>query len=114
MPSITIYQQMDFDDKIGIASFLQAHAARHSMYSQISTTRGLQFANTNLTPYPDDDWFQRHYVAHNYLQSFINSNTPSGLSELTDYDWSDQDNFSQWMQLHTVIHQQIDQALGIE
>jgi hypothetical protein len=114
MPSITIYQQMDFDDKIGIASFLQAHAARHSMYSQISTTKGLQFANTNLTPYPDDDWFQRHYVAHSYLQSLINSNTPSGLSELTDYDWSDQDNFSQWMQLHTVIHQQIDQYLGIE
>jgi hypothetical protein len=114
MPSITIYQQLDFDDKIGIAAFLQAHAARHSMYQQASVVAGFPFANTNLTSYPDDDWFQRHFVVHNYLQQLINPNTPSGLSQLTDYDWSDQDNFSQWMPLHTVIHQQIDQVFGIE
>lgn len=113
MPSLDVYAQLDYDDAIGMQAFLQAHAARHSIYQQSATRVKDAFPNTNLTSYPDDDWFQRHYTVHVALYSLTPPDPTVDISVLTDYDWSDEDGFYTWMQMHTLIHQKIDRFFGI-
>jgi hypothetical protein len=117
MPSLDPYGDLDFDDDIGMQAFLQAHAARHSSYQQAAMLQGLAFADTNLNDYPDDDWFQRHYVVHVQLNSLLAANPtiydPTvNIATLVDYNWDNADDFFSWMQMHTRIHQRIDQFFG--
>jgi len=113
MPAITIYQQTDFDDKDGIWSFLQAHASRHRLYNIATESMNLSFPRSDFNSYPDDDWFQRHYTAHATLAQLVIPNPGTDLSVLTDASWDNQNDFSIWMQMHTQIHQQIDQHFGM-
>lgn len=112
MPSLDTYGDLSFDDDIGMQAFLQAHAARHSSYQQAAELAGLAFANTNLTEYPDADWFQRHYVTHVELGTLAVPDPTLNLQTLVDVNWDNADDFYTWMQMHTLIHQKIDQYFG--
>ncbi len=113
MPAIDVYQQLNYDDVHGIFSFLQAHNARHDLYQQVANYNKFSFSNSDFSEYPDDDWFQRHYTVHAYLAQLVIPNPGTDLTVLTDASWDDQNNFSTWMQMHTTIHQQIDQYFGM-
>lgn len=113
MPSIDTFAQLSYEDDVGVQVFLQAHAARHSIYQQSAVKLGFPFANTNLTSYPDDDWFQRHYDVHGYLNSLTPPDPTVNIATLLDYDWSDADSFYNWMQMHTLLHQRIDHFFGM-
>ncbi len=113
MPSIDIFSDLAFDDKIGIAMFLQAHDARHKLYQQVATLQKLQFPSSDFSEYPDSDWFNNHYTAHIALARLSIPNASTDITVLTDYDWSDEEMFYTWMQTHQTVHQQLDQALGL-
>jgi len=113
VPALDLFADLQFDDKVGMLMFLQAHAARHSIYQQAAAYANDNFADTNLTTYPDDDWFNRHYSVHAQLAQLIVPTPTSSLSTLIDYDWSSADSFYTWMQTHNAIHDQIDQYFGI-
>lgn len=113
MPSIDIFSDLRFDDKIGLALFLQAHDSRHKMYQQIATLQSLQFPNYDFSEYPDSAWFADHYAAHIALARLSIPNPSTDITVLTDFDWSEEPMFYTWMQTHQSVHQQLDQALGL-
>jgi hypothetical protein len=112
MPTLDIYAQTSFKDKIGISQFLQAHQSRHSSYCQAAQRKGLSFADSDFTEYPDDDWFDRHYAIHIQLTTLVQPTPTLNIQTLADYTWDDEDDFYTWMQAHCLIHQQIDQYFG--
>lgn len=113
MPSIDVYQYISYKDQPAVQAFLQAHAARHSLYQQIAQRAGLNFANTNLTTYPDDDWFNRHYNVHVELNQLVQPDPTLNITDLTNYAWDSDDDFYQWMQSHTLMHRRIDEYFEI-
>ena len=97
-------------------SFLFAHRTRHAMYAQVMAIAGFNSGGQVLDMYPPDDaWFLQHANAHQLIQTagFMLPDQTVNLTVLTQYVWDNQSDFSTWMQMHTLIHDRIDQQLGI-
>jgi hypothetical protein len=113
MPSLDLYSGLQLDDEDGIESFLLAHRIRHSTYRKAASLQGLALTAYNLGAYPDDNWFQQHALEHLNLEQFAIPDQSVNLTILSTVDWDNQDDFTTWMQMHTLIHRRLDQAIGI-
>jgi hypothetical protein len=115
VPSLDAYIGLQLDDEDAISDWLLAHRARHDAYAQAAALQGanVQSYDFSTSDMPDDDWFQRHATTHAALQAFMAPDQTVNLNVLTQYTWDNQEDFDTWMQMHTLIHQRLDQGLGI-
>lgn len=115
MPSLAAYKGLQLDDEDGVWVWLMAHKFRHAAYAQAAALQGIgsQSYDFGSTNYPDDDWFQRHANAHLSLQSFMAPDQSVSLTVLSQYTWDNDADFQTWMQMHTLIHQRLDEGFGI-
>jgi hypothetical protein len=113
MPSLDAFGGIQLSDQDAIESWLCAHKFRHQTYAYAASQAGVFTPPYDFTIYPDDDWFNRHTSAHLALQPFMVPDQSVSLTVLTQYTWDSDENFSAWMQMHTLIHQRLDQGLGI-
>jgi len=109
MPTLDIYAQTSFKDRIGLLMFLQAHQSRHDSFVQAAALQNLNIPASDFSTYPDDDWFNRHYNVHIQLTTLVQPTANISIQNLYDYSWDNEDDFYTWMQTHTLVHQQLDQ-----
>jgi hypothetical protein len=115
MPSLDAYVGLQLNDEDSIWSWLLANKSRHAIYSQAAALQGVnaQTYDFGATSMPNDDWHQRHANAHYALQQFMAPDQTVNLNVLTQYTWDNQSDFDTWMQMHTLIHQRLDEGLLI-
>jgi hypothetical protein len=116
MPSLDAYLGLQLDDEDGISDWMLAHRARHHAYAQAAGSAGTQVQTYDFgasTNPPDDDWFQRHYIAHTALQPFMAPDPGVSLTILAQNMWDNEDDFATWMQAHNRIHQLLDQGFRL-
>jgi hypothetical protein len=113
MPSLDIFTGIQKEDDEGIQSFLLAHKCRHQTYAYAASVTGVSTPPYDFSGEPDDDWFVRHASAHQALQPFMVPDQTVDLTVLTNYTWQDDQSFSTWMQMHTLIHQRLDEYFGV-
>jgi hypothetical protein len=58
----------------------------------------------------DSDWLLNHYRMHLSLQSIIGL---TGLSDLSDVDFDDEQQFTDWMLIHSTEHQNLNLVLNL-
>jgi hypothetical protein len=113
MPSLDAYQNVQLTDQDAIETWLCAHWFRHQSYSYAANLQGVAPPPYDFSAYPDDDWFSRHSSAHLVLQPFQSPDQSIDLTILSNYTWDNQDDFTTWMQMHTLIHRRLDEGFGI-
>ena len=113
MPSLDAFLGLQLEDEDGIDSWLMAHQFRHQSYSYAASLKGIQVPLYDLSQYPDDTWFNNHSNAHYALQPLMVPDQTVSLIVLTQYVWDSDQDFQTWMQMHTLIHQRLDQGIGI-
>jgi hypothetical protein len=113
MPSLSAFQNLQLTDQNSIDCWLLAHKFRHQTYAYAASLQGVSTPPYDFSGMPDDDWFNRHANAHQALQSFMTQNNSVSLAILTQYTWDDQDDFTTWMQMHTMIHQLLDESFEL-
>lgn len=59
----------------------------------------------------NDDWKQVHFAEHTAWGVALNLGLPPDLSEV---DFDDRSQTDDWMQLHTALHIQVNQVLGLQ
>jgi len=113
MPSLDAYQGLQLEDEDGIDVWLLAHKFRHQTYAYAASLQGVSTPPYDFSDYPDDDWFARHANAHLALQAFQSPDQTINLTILSQYTWDNDDDFQTWMQMHTLVHQRLDEGFGI-
>lgn len=113
MPSLAPYQGLKLEDQDGVDAWLMAHKFRHQTFAYAASLQGVSTPPYDFTGLPDDDWFSRHSDAHLSLQSFMVPDQTVSLTLLTQYTWDNEENFQAWMQMHTLIHQRLDEGFLI-
>jgi hypothetical protein len=113
MPSLDSYQNLQLDDDDGLSSWLLAHRSRHQTYAYAASLQGTSIGPYDFEQYPDDTWFANHAGAHAVLQQFAIPDQTIDVTVLTNYTWDNQPDFDYWMQMHTLMHQRLDEAFGV-
>ena len=58
----------------------------------------------------DTDWLLNHYRMHQSLEDILGL---VGLSDLSDVDFKDEQQFTDWMLIHNTEHQLLNQVLNL-
>jgi hypothetical protein len=127
MSNIDIVSNMPFNDASGVAQFMLAHYQNHNQigaallaqYKQGTSTFGLQSpaaeqawvdlmrahqrGEQRQTPQPLADWLHLHATLHNAEYTIILPSLTQTY-ELEDVDFSDPEQFYDWLQGHQQIH----------
>ena len=89
------------------------HAANHyDMVSAVQDQKNEQVAQYILDPMNPDNlgiWFYQHQIMHAQVNSVLGT---QGF-DLLALDWSDPDQFQEWLMLNGSEHQRLSAALGI-
>ena len=110
---VTPFGDLAWGDKAGLESWIAAHDQRHH-------TERLAIARVNGIPmFPRDfsgqispGWFGSHMLAHSDLMEFMTPDQSVG-SVVLEGPWQGEADFYRWHQIHNLLHQRLDQALGI-
>jgi hypothetical protein len=110
---VTPFGDLSWGDKAGLDSWMAAHDQRHH-------TERLAIARTNGVPmFPRDfngpinqSWFGSHMLAHSDLMEFAIPDQTVG-AVILEGPWRDEAEFYRWHQIHNLLHQRLDRALGI-
>jgi len=112
---VSPFGNLEFGDEAGLLDWLQAHAARHTMYRKIAVNNGVNLPTTPvLESGPvDDDWLARHLFNHmTWARIFLPDNSIATV-ELATPTWKSKPEFYEWHQANNNAHTRIDQALGL-
>ena len=114
----TPFGDLTYDDATGLQDWLGAHDQRHGTERRVIANLGTTLSAFPLTQVlgdrtsPNAEWFGRHMLMHYALRAFFTpDDTVSSLP--LEMQWTSESKFNEWHQMHTQIHQQIDNALGI-
>lgn len=106
---VTPFGVMELGDDIALARWVDAHARRHTTYTQI-----LKASGGNMRGDINGDWFYRHWSRHVALATTTGidlSMFTQGLA-LPEF-WKTERELHDWHELHNRIHLKIDQQLGL-
>ena len=110
---ITPFGDLEYNDQSGLQDWLDAHDQRHFAERQrIATGYGIPLFPRPLTGPMSSAWFGWHMTEHTTLMDFAPPDQTVGAVVL-EMQWTTPDNFYRWHQIHNLLHQQLDQALGI-
>jgi len=109
---VTPFGDLDYGNKSALSSWLAAHDQRHYTERQAIARAGVPLFAHNFQGAVDKGWFGRHMIEHTVLKNFaIPDNTV--LSVVMEMDWDSEEKFYRWHQIHNLLHQRLDQSLGI-
>jgi hypothetical protein len=114
MPSLDPWLRTKLDDQRSVETFLCAHWFRHQTLSYAASEQGVSVPVYDFRTRPDDTWFANHGSVHQSLFVFMAPDQTVDMTVLTGYTWDNQSDFDTWMQMHTLIHDLLDQAFGLQ
>jgi hypothetical protein len=103
-----------FGDIEGLRRFQFENYLQHELFYQALTSRGVPtpfYPIEDIDPSNIDDWLLIHNQMHENLATILNLNNPF---QLLDADFNVEDDFYDWLGVHSDIHVQIAQALGVQ
>lgn len=109
----TPFGDVRWKDLRGLREWLGAHDLKHRALAQAVGRLGVALPAFLLADTMDDAWIQTHFDQHSLLNTVLIQNPNTSLDDLLSDPLSNQGTFYDWHQSHTLIHQQLDQALGI-
>ena len=109
---ITPFGDLAFGSESGLQSWLDAHDQRHFTERQAIAQTGVAIQPRSMQGPLNKEWFGRHMAEHQTLKDFAVPDT-SINSLIIEMDWETEANFYRWHQIHNLLHQRLDQALGI-
>lgn len=113
MAILTPFGELEFGDTSGLNEWVDAHFQRHTTYKRVAAQLGFPLQETLLMPPVNEDWFGRHLLGHIALERVFNPTNLQPDAGLVGADWNIAAQFYDWHQAHNLIHQRIDNALGI-
>lgn len=109
---VTPFGGLEFGNKSGLDSWLAAHDQRHYAERQAIARTGIPLFARNFQGPVNKDWFGRHMIEHSVLKDFaLPDDTVSSIA--MEMDWSSEERFYRWHQIHNLLHERLDQSLGI-
>jgi hypothetical protein len=109
---VTPFGDLSWGDNSGLANWLDAHDQRHHTERLAIARKGVPMFPRNFQGPVSPEWFGRHMIAHSDLMEFaIPDDTVSSV--VLEAPWRDEATFYRWHQIHNLLHQRLDRALGI-
>ena len=108
---ITPFGGLKYGDKAALKEWELAHLLRHHLYEDVALDQGEQLELPPLWGSINADWFGRHLLVHMGLTVFLPEPVTTGTDTLAG--WDDAASFYSWHDLHTLLHRQLDNALGL-
>lgn len=110
---LTPFGEVEWNDPQSMWSFLCAHDLKHTSLAQVLANNNVPAPAFLLTAQIDDDWVQQHFQQHVLLAQVIPQSANSSIYDLLTSPMEDEETFYDWHDIHDLIHQQIDESLGI-
>lgn len=112
MALATLYNVPSSDNELNVFSF--SNQNEHTkIAANILKTFGVVVPSYVLDPIPINDmgvWLQQHQNLHNIMSGVVGSNA----NDLTDVNFRDKDQLSQWIWLHAQEHYQVAATLKLQ
>lgn len=107
---VTPFGELALGDRISIERFIDAHARRHNVYTQLTGIAG-----GSLQGLIDGDWMLRHWARHVSLASVTSIDLSSADSKALALPgfWLTQQQLIDWTEAHNRHHLKIDQQLKV-
>lgn len=110
---ITLFGNLEWGDERGLQQWLAAHDLKHQALAQASARSGSALPAFLLSVEIDDSWLQTHWQQHHQLAQLLTPDTDSSSYDLLNDPMESEENFYDWQDIHDLLHQRLDQALGI-
>jgi hypothetical protein len=110
---MTMFGDVEWGDSQSMWNFLTAHDLKHQALARVLADSNVQSPAFLLTAQIEDNWVQTHYQQHVLLSQAITQSVDSSIYNLLSNPLTDEDTFYNWFDIHDIIHQQLDQGLGI-
>lgn len=110
---VSQFGEVEWNDPQSMWEFLCAHDVKHQALAQTLANRGAAVPAFLLSSQIDEAWVQTHAQQHALLAQATTPGSGSSAYDLLTNPMSDEDTFYQWHDIHDLLHQQLDQALGI-
>lgn len=110
---MTLFGDLKWQDDDALQEWLAAHDLKHQALAQALGRAGVQAPAFLLSAHMDDSWIITHWTQHNLLSLQFAPDSDSATYDLQNDPMADEDSFYQWHNIHDLIHQRLDQALGI-
>ena len=102
-----------FGDVDSLSDFLFENGVQHHLFREYFLDAGISvpaYPITDANPENLDDWLLAHQDEHQAFASILNLNNPFNM---LDVDFTNEDDFYDWIASHLYIHEQIVAVLGI-
>lgn len=108
---LTPFGGLKYGDDKALRDWAFAHEERHRLYEDVAHRQSEQLELPPLMGKINADWFGRHLLVHVGLMMFLPEPATTGTDPLRG--WDDAQSFYSWHDLHTLLHRQLDDALGL-
>lgn len=109
---VTPFGDLEWGDDSGLQDWLDAHDQRHFSERQAIALKGIPLFPRSFQGPMGPEWFGRHMIEHSTLIDFaVPDDTVSSV--VLEMQWKSEPDFYRWHQVHNLLHQRLDQALGI-
>ena len=106
-----IFADTKFDDEDSMKYFRLQNSLSHSNIAKSFKRSGLPIESYPLNTVGDEkDWLLVHNEVHQ--QEIVNLGITEQV-DLSEVDFSNQEQFYEWMQRHALLHQYVENALGL-
>lgn len=103
-----------FGDQSAFADFLFANSRAHHDVATNLEQMGMSIDSYPLTEMGDpQDWLAIHGQVHNQELEILGLNPNIDLIDLGEVDLQDEKQYCDWMYNHALIHQYVNNALGL-
>jgi hypothetical protein len=103
----------EFGDDLGEENFIAWHHARHLKYDSVLAKAGTTLPQLDLTGTIDGDWFLRHGIRHSTLRKIAGTVTRNSTAGLKTVNWRNKVQVNDWLRIHAIDHQNLDQHFGL-
>jgi hypothetical protein len=110
---ITLFGDLKWRDNKGLQQWLAAHDLKHQALAQALGRVRVPSPAFLLSAQINDEWLEMHATHHALLALQFAPDTNSSTANLTTDPNSDESAFYEWHNIHDLIHQRLDRALGI-
>jgi len=112
---VSVFGDFTYDNEEAWNDFVLVNGLQHKLYNYMLQELGVTLAGYDLIDLDDtkdsrEDWLSNHYKAHETLAVVLHLAAPP---DLLDIELNDDNQFSNWLQIHQQIHQQLDSIFEV-
>lgn len=111
LTNLSIVADAPFGDDDAFSDFLGVHEVAHQTIASRIASKGGIITTRPLsdTPKGNPDWLLDHYDIHRQIGSALGVN----VSDISQVDLTNREQYDDWMQTHGQLHSDINAVLGI-